>query len=199
MRRDLARWPLALFGARSARRNARQLGPTEQPMAGGGSWRFLFGAGRGRGVGNRVCGGRDGGERKGEREKRAPFLRAGAGTIRVPEHVWSWRQMRMSWQAPHSLHPPPPHPAPAPPASCPDWNTWHVGGIWPMPAHSSCALSMPVGTLGTTTSSTTCGSSRQAGGGDELFRSAAANLIPIQEIRRSEHTGACVCGGRCVS
>lgn len=67
----------------------------------------------------------------------------------LPEHVSGWHQMRMSW---HALPLSPFLPCLEHMAR----RRRHLAAL----TLSSCALSSPVGTLGTATSSTTCGSSR---------------------------------------
>lgn len=54
----------------------------------------------------------------------------------------------------------------------------HLAALTP----GSCASSLPVGSLGTATSSTTCGSSRVRRRAMNYFEAAAANLTFIQEI-----------------
>lgn len=54
----------------------------------------------------------------------------------------------------------------------------HLAALTP----GSCASSSPVGSLGTATSSTTCGSSRVKTRAMNYFEAAAANLTFIQEI-----------------
>lgn len=54
----------------------------------------------------------------------------------------------------------------------------HLAALTP----GSCASSLPVGSLGTATSSTTCGSSRVRRRAMKYFEAAAVKLISIQEI-----------------
>lgn len=96
--------------------------------------------------------------------------------------------VRMSWQALHSL---PSHP------------NSHTNTLLPRLEHmvrqqrhlatlppGSCASSSPVGSLGTATSSTTCGSSRVKRGAMNYSKAAAANLTFIQEIHCKHMTAS---------
>lgn len=84
--------------------------------------------------------------------------------------------------------PSPPTPAHTQTHCCPAWSTWYISsGIWPRwllaaLTPGSCASSLPVGRLGTATSSTTCGSSRVKRQTMNYCEAAAANLTFIQEI-----------------
>lgn len=96
--------------------------------------------------------------------------------------------VRMSWQALRSL---PSHPSS------------HTNTLLPCLEHmvhqqrhlavltpGSCASSSPVGSLGTATSSTTCGSSRVKRRAMNYFEAAAANLTFIQEIHYKHMTAS---------
>lgn len=107
---------------------------------------------------------REGEERAGRRNLRECQNMCQVGTM------WEW-----SWQAP-LLSP-----------SCPTWNTWYVGsGIWPrwLSAAALCLrqlgrLALPLHQLPVDPPG--------RGGGDELFRAAAANLTSIQEMQHCKH------------
>lgn len=107
---------------------------------------------------------REGEERAGRRNRRECQNMCQVGTM------WEW-----SWQAP-LLSP-----------SCPTWNTWYVGsGIWPrwLSAAALCLrqlgrLALPLHQLPVDPPG--------RGGGDELFRAAAANLTSIQEMQHCKH------------
>lgn len=95
--------------------------------------------------------------------------------------------VRMSWQA---LLPSPPPPPTPPSTTAHAQNTLlpclehmvhqqrHLAALTP----GSCASSLPVGSLGTATSSTTCGSSRVRRRAMNYFEAAAVKLTFIQEI-----------------
>lgn len=84
-----------------------------------------------------------------------------------------------------SLPTPPQHPSLPCSEHMAQWWWRHLAEMTP----TSCALSSPVGMLGTATSSTTCSSSQVQRGGYELFGAAAANLTSFQEMQqRRKHT-----------
>lgn len=94
--------------------------------------------------------------------------------------------VRMSWQALRSL---PSHPSSCTNTLLPCFEHMvhqqrHLAALTP----GSCASSSPVGSLGTATSSTTCGSSRVKRRAMNYFAAAAANLTFIQEFHCTHTT-----------
>lgn len=96
--------------------------------------------------------------------------------------------VRMSWQALRSL---PSHPGSHANTLLPRLEHMvhqqrHLAALTP----GSCASSSPVGSLGTATSSTTCGSSRVKRRAMNYSEAAAANLTFIQEIHCKHMTAS---------
>lgn len=96
--------------------------------------------------------------------------------------------VRMSWQALCSL---PSHPSSHTNTLLPRFEHMvhqqrHLDSLTP----GSCASSSPVGSLGTATSSTTCGSSRVKRRAMNYFAAAATNLTFIQEIHCKHMTAS---------